>query len=224
MADKLHSQGGDTIPVLTNRVASGKEGTNVVNSTWQTIVTFLEGALGFLKTTLNLSDLNDSAEARTNLDVYSKGDVNSAVGLKADKTNVLEKDNTTTYVPATAYNPATKDYTDKGGILNAWTAASIESSDVDEVVSFCDCARISAFISVTGILRYSSDASQDEIIFTLPVSFPLFTHDFRVVCTNATTDESNELRAIAGTRNLVNDTDAVSTNSQCKFGVNIPII
>jgi hypothetical protein len=109
---KLFEQGSDVEPDLTFRLASGLTTNPTENHTWQTIVIWLEGVLGFLKTSLNLSDLNDKPAARTNLDVYSTGEIDTELDLKADKTNVLEKDNTTTYTPLSDYNPATKKYAD----------------------------------------------------------------------------------------------------------------
>jgi surface protein len=71
----------------------------------------------------NLSDLIDVPQARINLvleNVDNTTDANkpvsiaqqSALDLKADKTNVLELNNTSVFVPSADYNPATKKYVD----------------------------------------------------------------------------------------------------------------
>ena len=133
MAKRLFEQGGDVTPSLDMRVASGKAGTATENSTWQTIITWLESVLGFLKISNNLSDLTDDATARTNLDVYSTGEVDTALGNKADTSNVLTLDNTTPFTPNSDYEPATnkqinamgfvclgKGWFDKTGALLGW--------------------------------------------------------------------------------------------------------
>jgi len=105
---RIFEQGGDVTPNLARRVAWGLAGVATANSTWQTIVDWLLTVLGFLKIDENLADLNDVVSAQANLDVYPQALIDVELALKADKSNVLQKDNTTTYVPITAYNPATK--------------------------------------------------------------------------------------------------------------------
>lgn len=113
MSFRLFEQGGDTTPDTSYRIASGKAGTPEVNTTFGTLVTWLESVLGFLKITNNLSDLNNKTTARTNLSVYSISDSDAALLLKADKTNVLQKDNTTAFTPTSNYHPGTKIYIDQ---------------------------------------------------------------------------------------------------------------
>lgn len=224
MAKRLFEQGGDTTPVLTNRLASGKAGTTTTNSTWQTVVTWLESVLGFLKTNEDLADLNDTTTARTNLGVYSTTQVDASQATKADKTNVLEKDNTTTFMPTSNYNPATKKYVDEGGIRIAQANASIISGDVDAGASYCRVSRTGVYVNITGQVRFDSDASENDVVFRLPVQFPLFTVEWELPCSNATTDEVNQLYTVIGTRDIAVRNTNISTVSLGSFNGNTPIL
>lgn len=105
---RLFEQGGDVEPQLNHRVAWGLSGVSTKNSTWQTIVTWLQGTLSFLKPSNNLSDVADAATALSNI-----GGINSgALTPYALKTNVLELDNTVEFTPHNNYEPATKKYVD----------------------------------------------------------------------------------------------------------------
>ena len=165
MARRQFEIGGDTTPELTNRIASGKAGTPTVNSTWQTVVTWLESVLGFLKTTSNLSDLNNTTTARTNLGVYSTTQVDAALNDKADKTNVLEKDNTTTFTPTSNYNPATKKYVDDGGLRTSLLPCIIGSNISDFDVK---AIQVGGIVYVKGQFRITSSPGANTI-FTLPL-------------------------------------------------------
>lgn len=103
---RLFEQGGDATPVLTNRVASGKAGTATTNQTWQTIVTWLQTVLNFLKPANNLSDVDDAATALSNLGGIDA----SALNGYALKTNVLELNNTVEFLPDNPWEPATAQY------------------------------------------------------------------------------------------------------------------
>lgn len=67
----LFEIGDDTTPDLTYRVASGKVGTPTVNHTWNTIKTWLNSVLSFMKGSENLSGITNTQTARNNLQVYS---------------------------------------------------------------------------------------------------------------------------------------------------------
>lgn len=58
-----------------------------------------------------LNTLNELSAA-LNDDADFAGTVTSSLALKADKSNVLEKNNTVVYAPTSAYHPATKAYVD----------------------------------------------------------------------------------------------------------------
>jgi surface protein len=81
----------------------------------------------------NLSDLIDVPQARINLvleNVDNTTDANkpvsiaqqTALDLKADKTNVLELDNTTAFTPTADYHPATKKYVDDEAVQSNGTS------------------------------------------------------------------------------------------------------
>ena len=105
---RLFEQGGDEQPVLTRRVAWGLAGTATKNSTWQTIVTWLQGVLNFLKPANNLSDVFDPAAALSNIGGIGA----SALNGYALKSTVLELNNTVEFIPDNPYEPATKKYVD----------------------------------------------------------------------------------------------------------------
>ena len=105
---RLFEQGGDVTPELDKRVAWGKVGEPTQNSSWGTIVNWLESVLGFLRKDANLSDLTNKTAARENLGVYSTGQVDTKLGDRALRNNVLEKNNTTPYTPTSSYHPATR--------------------------------------------------------------------------------------------------------------------
>ena len=121
---RLFEQGGDVTPELNRRVAWGDAGVPTKNSTWQTIVTFLQGALTFLRPSNNLSDLTDAATARANL-----GITDPDLSAYALKNNVLALDNTVEYLPSAPYNPATAIY-----VANYFNArikwGSIDAGDI----------------------------------------------------------------------------------------------
>jgi len=132
MADViLFGRPEDNDPALTQKLAHGTGTTAAKTMTFQGLVTWLTTKLPFLKTANNLSDVNAST-ARTNLSVYSKAESDLTGGTKADKTNVLERNNTGVYAPTLDYHPATKKYVDQGGKVVNWTACTRQSSDVVE--------------------------------------------------------------------------------------------
>lgn len=67
-------------------------------------------------------------------------DANSTVQSKADKTNVLEKDNTTPYTPTLPYHPVTKDYADNMTIPDAseTVKGKIQIADTSEANLWLD--------------------------------------------------------------------------------------
>lgn len=193
MADKLHSQGGDVTPELSNRVASGKSGTNVVNSSWQTIVTWLNGALAFLKTASNLADLNDVAVSRTNLDVYSKSENDSAISDKANVADVLTKTNTVTYNPASDYNPATKKYVDDFPYMKGKEVVGNIVDDIVITVTLPHTLTSNNYgVSLTVISKATSVSLDDNVICGIrnlqTTSFDIFLND--------TTSDTNDIDVV----------------------------
>lgn len=105
---RLFEQSGETTPGnLADRLAYGRSGVPTKNITLQNFVNWVSSIISALRPSNNLSDVDDLATARTNLDVYDTTTIDDALFLKADKTNVLEKDNTTSYTPTQDYHPMT---------------------------------------------------------------------------------------------------------------------
>lgn len=101
-----------TDPNTTLRLALGKAATPATNITLSALLAWLLTKLGFLKVTSNLSDLNDEAIARSNLNVYSQAQVDALIALKATlyqagSGGVLGVANTSIFNPTTNYHPAT---------------------------------------------------------------------------------------------------------------------
>lgn len=107
MADKkLFGQADDNNPPLTDKIAFGTDTNNARNMTFTNLLSWLEGKLGFFRTANNLSEGN-AAEIRYNIGTYSKAEIDNKDFAKADKKDVLHKNNTTSYTPIGDYNPAT---------------------------------------------------------------------------------------------------------------------
>jgi hypothetical protein len=91
-------------------VAVGKAGQVTKNITKAVFLQWLNGALNFAN--LTFSNVINKTAARANLSVYSASEVDTALGLKAAKTEVLTKTNVTSFAPTANYHPATKLYVD----------------------------------------------------------------------------------------------------------------
>lgn len=124
---RLFEQGGDDTPVLTRRVAWGLAGTATKNSTWQTIVTWLQSVLNFLKPASNLSDVLDPATALSNIGGIGA----SALNGYALKSNVLELNNTVEFTPDNDYEPATKKYIDDIANSSTEITQTLTTSGID---------------------------------------------------------------------------------------------
>ena len=91
--------------------------------------------------TLTNSDTDSLSEWVTNL-YYTEARVTSNTTVvwlwntKADKTNVLELDNTTPYTPTLPYHPVTKDYSDNMGTVINWLTWKTTPVDNDEFILY----------------------------------------------------------------------------------------
>lgn len=90
--------------------AAGKAGQSTKNITKNVFLQWLNNVLTFANTTF--SNVVNKTAARANLSVYSTSEVDTALGLKAAKTEVLTKTNVTSFVPTANYHPVPKVYVD----------------------------------------------------------------------------------------------------------------
>lgn len=76
---RVFEQGNDVTPIGSYRVASGKDDTETINSSWDKIVEWLNINLPFMKGSENLSEITNVVTARNNLDIYSTGEIKTMV-------------------------------------------------------------------------------------------------------------------------------------------------
>ena len=112
----------------TYRLALGKENAPAVNVSLQNFLTWLTSKLPFMKGENALSDIpeNKKGAARSNLNVYSKAEVEAWVKPKLDAYSPgmgggLGCFNTAEYTPFSDYHPATKKYVDDKFLGSAGT-------------------------------------------------------------------------------------------------------
>lgn len=121
MADKKIFELTTGTPTTDYRFAFGKVGFPSLNIAVTDFLTWLNGALSFLKPSSNLGDLADKPTSRTNLEVYSTTETDNLVDGKADVYSdsaldgALKANNTSSYTPTLDYHPATKKYVDDNG-------------------------------------------------------------------------------------------------------------
>jgi hypothetical protein len=130
MADKiLFGIPEDNNPALTRKIAYGTGTEEARSMTFAGLITWLTSRLPFFNTANNLSEANATA-VRSNLSVNSIAENTAALVLKADKTNVLEKNNTASFIPTLSYHPATVLYANNPRVNKVWekgsTAAAID--------------------------------------------------------------------------------------------------
>ena len=133
MADKiLFGAPEENNPQLTRKLAHGT-GTDAARTmTFQALITWLTSRLPFFNTANNLSEANAGA-VRTNLSVNSIAENTAALALKADKSNVIEKNSTAAYTPTLATHPLNKAFYDNrraSGTVFFATPWNINSYDV----------------------------------------------------------------------------------------------
>jgi len=122
----------------TYRLALGKENAPAVNISLKNFLTWLTSTLPFMKGSKNLSDVTSQGAARTNLNVYSKDEVDARVLPKLDAYSSgmgggLGHLNTAEYTPVSDYNPATKKYVDD--TLGGLVFDTINFSDKDAAIT-----------------------------------------------------------------------------------------
>lgn len=201
MADiPLFEQPQETTPGnLSDRLAYGRVGVDSKNITWTNLVAWLGSVLSFLKPSNNLSDVDDLATARTNLDVYDTTTIDDALFLKADKTNVLEKDNTTTFVPSSDYNPSTKKYTDEGGASTGWLEATAETGP-DSATFTVKVQQRGAMVVGTGQVKL--DSISGSVAFTLPPEVGTASIDVYFGASDASSGDNTEYMIQANTHDV----------------------
>ena len=117
MADEiLHNLPIDSNPSDSVKIAMGTETTPATNITLANFYTLLMSKLGFFKVSNLFSEIfgNPTATdaARANLSVPSVLEMQTADNLKANKSNVIEKDSTIAFTPTIATHPVNKGYID----------------------------------------------------------------------------------------------------------------
>jgi hypothetical protein len=151
----------------TYRLALGKENAPAVNVSLQNFLTWLTSMLPFMKGSNNLSDVTSQGAARSNLNVYSKVEVDARVNQKLDAYSSgmgggLGHLNSTPYTPVSDYNPATKKYVDDKFLGSAGTLSDEgRNAFVDSVgvLLFSVRSRIALLnIQITTIGKYTPEA------------------------------------------------------------------
>ncbi len=116
----------------------------------------------------------------------------------------LAKDNIEEYEPDGDYNPATKKFVVNGGETISFATISPVASAVNTTESVMIAAISNQWIYINGKLRLDSSVSENEVLYTLPSTFPTFSHTFYFSAGDGGTGDDNiELKALAGTRNIV---------------------
>ena len=118
MDKKLFELNENTTPADSKRLAIGDASSGAENITLANFYNRLMTKLGFLKVANYFSEYSGNPTAQTtaqnNLDIYSKGQTDTAIGSKSNKSNVIEKDSTTPYTPTLGTHPVNlKVITDK---------------------------------------------------------------------------------------------------------------
>ncbi len=111
----LHNQPEGT-PSDNELIAYGTPTTPVGNIKLSNFYNLLMGKLGFFKVSNLFSEIFGNptamASARANLSVPSVSEMNNADYLKANKSNVIEKDSTVAFTPTIGTHPVNKAYID----------------------------------------------------------------------------------------------------------------
>jgi len=208
----LHNLTIDNNPSDAKKLAMGDGSSTDTNITLGNFYTLLMSKLGFFKISNYLSEIfgNTSAMSavRANIDVPSIGEMTTADNLRAMKTNVIEKDSTTTYTPYLSTHPTNKKYVDHK-IITETTLSNVNSNvDLFNVKSI----QTRYSVQVSGTMRIKSDPTPD-IIFSLPLTFdaPIIDTFFIGSDGNGSTSQTTVFKIAAGSRDVYVVTDEWST-------------
>jgi len=116
MDKKLFELNENTTPADSKRLAFGDASSGAENITLANFYTRLMSKLGFLKVANYLNEYQGwpsaQASVHNSINVYSKTQVDDKDALKANKSNVIEKDSTTPYTPTLGTHPVNKSFID----------------------------------------------------------------------------------------------------------------
>ena len=201
MADKiLFGIPEDNNPALTRKLAHGTGVDEARSMTFQGLITWLTSRLPFFNTANNLSEANATA-VRGNLSFNSIAENTAALALKADKTNVIEKNSTVIYSPTLETHPTNKRYVDNAPVISSISKTTFTNAYVEDT-STVVWAWKAGFLIISFRIGYDSLPPEGAIIFTLPASVPTFFMDTEIALVG-TGGNIHNLRAAGGTRNIV---------------------
>lgn len=214
MPRRLFEQSTETTPGnLSDRLGYGRAGVPTKNITWTNLLAWLNSVLSFMKPSNNLSDVDDVATARTNLDVYDATTIDNALYLKADKSNVIEKDNTTTYTPTQDYHPATKKYVDdksKSSYVSITSWGGTVNNTVGRV------AYADNVVAFNG--KFDDNNLQDgDTVFTLPTSVTVAPADIYFHASNMSGAGSARIKIASGSRSAIVEDQESATGATLTF-------
>lgn len=211
---RLFEQSGETTPGnLADRLAYGRSGVPTKNITLQNFVNWVSSVISALRPSNNLSDVDDVALAQDNLNVYPQEYIDTELDLKADKTNVLEKDNTTSYTPTQDYHPATK--------LSSEQVSNASYSDITSWGANVDntTGKVSLSDNVVHFTgKFDDNGLQDgDTVFTLPASIPAPLVDVYVFCGNASGGGAARCKITSGSKSAIVEDQESATNATLSF-------
>jgi len=149
----------------SDKIAFGKAGVAAKNISFANFLRWLEDTLGFFKVANNLSEANPSA-VRGNIDLFSTTEVNNLVSPKANSADVLEKGNTTEFIPAVAFDPATKKSSE--AVVTTSVRLTVTPSTSGEVQSVnLICYRVGNIQMLTGNIVISGVTGTEVKVGTI---------------------------------------------------------
>jgi len=148
MDKKLFELNENTTPADSKRLAFGDASSGAENITLANFYTRLMSKLGFLKVANYLNEYQGwpsaQASVHNSINVYSKGEVDSKDSLKANKSNVIEKDSTTPYTPTLGTHPVNKKYVDP--LEGVKSVGDILDGGISIIVNFGETLTTSNYI------------------------------------------------------------------------------
>lgn len=197
----LHNLPIDNNPSDTKKIAMGDGTSTDTNITLANFYTLLMSKLGFFKVSNFFSEIfgnaSAMASARTNLDVPSNSQMSTADNLRALKSNVIEKDSTSTYTPTLSTHPVNLGMLNKGGTDTGWQSCTKVSSKVETASFDVKARKIGAFIFVTGKFLLTNDPDENDVLFNLPAGMSTASA-FYFTAGDGNSDSIIELCAIGG--------------------------